>query len=345
MREPLQFGNGYSFFIYRSNDVKIPLTRRQSAWVKSPSETKRSAFSNSHSLFNKKDFRNWLVGFTDGDGTFYFAQTSNGSWTFSFQISQSSYNLRVLYFIKSQLKIGRVTVDNKNEIAHYRVRNQTHLLQYILPIFEEHSLLTRKYWKYKCFKAALRINCYSTLSKEKKDQVIRKMLSKAKNIPKNYQSPVWELCQTSTEWKNKVSSIVTKSWIVGFTEAEGSFYITKKDSTRFAHGFEITQLYDRIVLEAIALIFALKVTKKRTCFTLVTTNSSCISSIVEYFFKTMKGMKAVEYRIWSRSFFKYQNKKKSLTKNERYVYLLKIQKKMRNLRTIRLDKNFGIKNE
>ena len=344
MRESPQFGNSYSFFNYNyfTNDVKILLTRGQSAWVKSPSETKRSAFSSSHSFNKKTDFCNWLVGFTDSDGTFYFSQTQKGYWTFSFQISQSSYNLRALYFIKSQLKVGKITVDAVNNQAYYRVRDQKDLLKHIIPLFDKHFLLTRKYFQYECFKKALILNVDSTLSQRKKNELINEIRNKLKNIPTNYQSPAWGKLLKS---KNNLLVIMTKSWLVGFVEAEGSFYITKKDSTRLAHYFEITQLRDKIVLEAIASVFALKVIKKKTHFTVVTARSSIISNIAKYFFKTMKGMKAVEYRIWSRSFFKYQNKKKSLTKNERYVYLLKIQKKMRNLRTIRLDKNFGIKNE
>jgi hypothetical protein len=81
MREPLRFGNGYSFFnsnYFAVNDVKIPLTRRQPAWVKSLSETKRSTFSNGHSFFDKPDFCNWFVGFTDGNGSFTFSKTLTG---------------------------------------------------------------------------------------------------------------------------------------------------------------------------------------------------------------------------------------------------------------------------
>jgi hypothetical protein len=50
----------------------------------------------------------------------------------------------------------------------------------------------------------------------------------------------------------------------------------------------------------------------------------------------MKGMKSLEFRIWSRSF----NKKKTGT--VRFKYLTKIRDQMRNIRSIRLDKNFKI---
>ena len=114
---------------------------------------------------------------------------------------------------------------------------------------------------------------------------------------------------------------------------EGSFYLVKKGPTRLTHAFEITQKLDRIVLEAIALILGIKVTVKKTYFTVVTTNSEAIRRIINYYFNTMKGMKALEYRIWARSF----------TKATDFDSKVKIRDLMRNIRSIRLDKNFKMK--
>lgn len=44
---------------------------------KNPSETQRNAFS-SGMVNNSTNFKEWLVGITDGDGTFYFAKTKKG---------------------------------------------------------------------------------------------------------------------------------------------------------------------------------------------------------------------------------------------------------------------------
>lgn len=318
----------------RLNDVKMSLTRGQSAWVKSPSETKRSAFSSGNVSSNSTSFYNWLVGFTDGDGTFYFAQTRKNVWSFSFQIGQSSYNLRVLYFIKSELTVGHINVDEKNEMAVYRIRNKSHLVDQIIPIFDKHPLLTSKHFKYECFKEALLIYQNSELSLEEKDSLISTIKTKSMSIPESYKSPVWKSLKYPFNIKDKkdLLKIMNKSWIVGFTEAEGSFYIVKKGPNRLVHAFEITQKLDLIVLEVIALVFSLKVKKKKTHFTVVTTNSKAIKIIADYFFKNMKGMKALEYRIWARSFNK---------KRKDFESLLKIRNKMRNIRSIRFDKNFN----
>ena len=47
------------------------------SFSKNPSETQRNAFS-SEMINNSTNFKEWLVGITDGDGTFYFAKTKKG---------------------------------------------------------------------------------------------------------------------------------------------------------------------------------------------------------------------------------------------------------------------------
>jgi LAGLIDADG endonuclease len=63
------------------------------------------------------------------------------------------------------------------------------------------------------------------------------------------------------------------------------------------HGFEITQKLDVLVLKSIASILGISVMKKKLYHTVVTTNSRAISNIINYYKNSMKGMKALEYRI------------------------------------------------
>lgn len=122
-----------------------------------------------------------------------------------------------------------------------------------------------------------------------------------------------------------------KYWLVGFTEAEGSFYLVSKTSTRIVHAFEITQKLDIIVLEAISRILGISVSKKKTYNSIVTTNSRAISNIIDYYSNTMKGIKSVEFRIWARSYAKYKGQ---------YVELHRIRENVRAFREIRLNKDF-----
>ena len=90
---------------------------------------------------------------------------------------------------------------------------------------------------------------------------------------------------------------MSKHWVVGFTEAKGSFYLTKKDSSRISHSFEITQKNDKIVLKGISLLLDMKVMSKSTYFTCITTTQASVNKVIHYFFCTIKGMKSLEYRI------------------------------------------------
>ena len=134
---------------------RLPLTFRQaptSKELKTPSETKRSAFC-SGKIKNCTNFQEWLVGITDGDGTFYFNRNKKGVWGFTFKIGQSNYNLRLLYYIKSMLGVGSVSVPNsKDNVAEYRVRDIQLIIQHILPIFDNYPLLTSKHFNYSIFR-------------------------------------------------------------------------------------------------------------------------------------------------------------------------------------------------
>jgi LAGLIDADG endonuclease len=200
----------------------------------------------------------------------------------------------------------------------------------------------------------------STLSKEEKDKHISHL--KSQTMPLNYISPAWGVientvglpsskfhCQSKLEARKggdgcsssskqpivkDVMKVISKSWLVGFTEAEGSFYLVVKGTERLVHAFELTQKLDRIVLEGIAKILHMNVTDKKTYSTVVTCNKTTIIHIIDYYRDTMKGMKSLEYRIWSRSFSK---------KKQDYATLFKTRELMRSIRSIRLDKKFKFK--
>ena len=59
---------------------------------------------NKTSIFENQDlFYQWLVGFTDGDGSFSIIR-QNSTWNLTYILGQSTYNLRILHYIKKRLK-------------------------------------------------------------------------------------------------------------------------------------------------------------------------------------------------------------------------------------------------
>lgn len=308
----------------------------QSAWYSSTisSETTRNAFYSifrpEGHKFNHKDidkFHKWLCGVVDGDGTFYFNKTRNNYWTFYFKVGQSNYNLRLLYFIKKILNYGEVSVPkDKFNGAEFRIRDQKILLQVIIPIFDKYPLLTNKQFNYEIFREALLINTNKQLSISDKNIKLLKLKCIVK--PDNYISKSFMPWGPETI-KNltviEVISIVSKEWLIGFTEAEGSFYLTKKGDDRIVHIFEITQKLDKTVLYCIAKILDMKVIEKKTYFSVYTSNQVSVKKVIDYFKNEIKGIKSVEYRIWSRSY----------NKNYNFIELNEIRNKIRNIRSIR----------
>lgn len=168
----------------------------------------------------------------------------------------------------------------------------------IFPIFDKYSLLTTKQFNYNKFKEAHAILSNPSLSKLEKDNLIFKIREIKPSV--DYISPVWSLIENKISNFESATKIMNKAWLIGFTEAEGSFYLVCKSTNRLVHAFEITQKLDKIVLIAIKHILGIKTKIKKTklgTYTIVTTNSRAIENIIKYYKNTMKGMKSKEYRI------------------------------------------------
>ena len=317
---------------YAWEQTKLMLSSHQRLNVEGPNINNEihdhSKSINKSKYYEDKDnFHQWLVGFTDGDGSFSIIRVAEGKWTLFFIIGQSSYNLRALYFIKKQLGVGSVHVE-ANSKADFRIRDRKVIGSVILPIFDKYPLLTSKHYDYLKFKKAYKILTDPNLSTKEKDSLLLEL--KSKKVPTDYISPAWEKLNYKVNDTHDAKLVMSKYWLVGLTEAEGSFYLVSKEPTRIVHAFEITQKLDIIVLKAIAHILGISTSEKKTYNTVVTTNSRSIANIIEYYSNTMKGMKAVEFKIWARSFVKHRGKFKELHK---------IRENIRVIRKIRLNKD------
>ena len=294
--------------------VKTCILRRQCAWV-----VKRYFFTthqrlNEEHLKDKKKiwFKQWLVGFTDGDGNFYITHQGN-KWGLSYKLSQSRYNLRVLYYIKSQLGVGSVTKDNTK--GQFFIRDRKVIEEIILPVFDNYPLLTSKFFDYLRFKKALTVLNDLDLTKEEKN--VKLLNLKNLKLPHEYISPAWNNVSLSLKNLDLVKTVMSKAWLVGFIEAEGSFYLTNKDSNRIVHGFGLTQKLDKVVLQAIGLILHIsnpvRYKEIYNNYILDTTNSRAVENIIVYFKDTMKGIKSLEYKIWARSYNRNKGDYKKLS--------------------------------
>jgi hypothetical protein len=290
--------------------VKMFISRGQYAWVTKKTTASKQRYFITHQRLNKQYlvknnkawFEQWLVGITDGEGTFGFYY-QNSKWILVYKIALSRYNLRTLHYIKTNLGIGTITKDNsKGQIL---IRDRKKLESVIFPIFDKYPLLTSKYFNYIKLKKAFNILNDTSLNKVEKDKLLFAL--KEETLPEGYISPAWNNITLPLK-HNEIINLITKPWLSGFVEGEGSFYLVSKDSARIVHGFCITQKLDSIVLEGIRTILhistAIRFKTKHNYYILDTTNSRAIENIINYFKGNLIGMKNPEYKIWARSYVK-----------------------------------------
>ena len=306
--------------------VRMLITWGQYAWVAKKNYVIHQRLNKEYLVKNtKKWFEQWLVGITDGEGTFGFYK-QNDKWILTYKITLSIHNIRTLYYIKTNLGVG--TVIKEGTKAQIYVRNRQNIENVIFPIFDKYPLLTSKFFNYMKLKQAFDVLSNSNLDILEKDKFLSEL--EKKTNPEIFESPVWTNVNLSNY--NEILNIVSKPWLSGFIEGEASFYIVRKDTSRIVHGFGISQKLDRIVLESIKKLFhiptAIIFRKQHNFYILYTTNSRAIENIIEYFKDNLIGMKSIEYKIWARSFIKYKenyNKlheiRESFSKFKKLVYI------------------------
>ena len=243
-------------------------------------------------------FLKWLVGVTDGDGTFSINE-QNGKYILQFSVAQSERNEQMLYSIKEMLGVGSVVSAGKN-MKVYRVRDRKILRSHILPIFEEYKLVTAKYFDFEKVKSAIEILEDPESSIEEKYRKVAGI--KERKALESYMSPVWSIKNFGLD----------DDWLTGFCEAEGSWYLVSKEPGRIVPAFGITQKKDKHVLEAIRKKFEVtskvKLNRKQGCWMLDTTNRRAIENIRMFFIGRLRSVKSLEFELWCEGIYYYDKK-------------------------------------
>ena len=139
-------------------------------------------------------------------------------------------------------------------------------------------------------------------------------------IPLNYISDSWGTTNISNiNSVNDINLIMSKSWLTGFIEAEGSFFYVKKDTNRIVHSFGLTQKLDPIVLISIKYYLHINSNVKfngsaiNNYYILETSNSRNIEYIrLSHFFSDKNdnskflGVKSFEFKVWKRTYRKFK---------------------------------------
>lgn len=263
-------------------------------------------------------FKNWLAGFTDGDGSFsvLFNKKKN-IWNLTYKLSQSTYNIKLIYYIKKLLQVGHVTIEKKRQIVNYRIRDKKQIKEILIPLFDQSPLLTSKFADYLIFKEACIILTNTGISKDEKNTLIyqlKRKLNEYKYYLK-YTNGLDSLYQGLSN--NNILINMSDEWLVGFWEAEGSFYITKAGENYYRHTISITQKLDKKILDTIRdklkIKSKVKYKPKHDYYYLTTSHSRSLENVKTFFYKKLKGRKSLEFSIWSRT-LKYRKNSEKLQK-------------------------------
>lgn len=253
-----------------------------------------------NNLNQDEKFKIWLVGFTDGDGCFSVVKSGN-TYRLQYSLSQSAYNLRILYYIKRNLGYGGVSKSLKQSWGNFRITNRKVLNQVVFPIFDKYPLLTSKYFNYIRFKKAYYILENNNLTTVMKNKMIEELLSD--KLPTDYVSPAISHLSEDSSYE-EIAHVISIYWLAGFTEAEGSFGVFP-DRGRFNIEYTLVQKLDQKLLLLIKRILHIpsniNYNSLNNVYVLTTKNSKVISRIIDMFGGKFKGMKSLEFKLWSRA--------------------------------------------
>ena len=208
----------FKFFTLTNNDPHAQLVEVKNSVIGITDIQKASQ------RLNTKDIQ-WLIGFTDGDGclTMYKEKKYLNNWRHEYSIALNIKDIRLLYKIKKILGCG--VIRKYNNVAIFNVKKIKHLIYIIIPIFDKYPLLTdKKRLTYLNFRNNLLQKALLSKRNITYDDIIfiKQLLD---NVPNNlYNISIEDLFKY-------IDNHFFNNWLVGFTEAEGSFYFIKNNNS------------------------------------------------------------------------------------------------------------------
>jgi hypothetical protein len=104
----------------------------------------------------------WIVGFVDGEGCFHVGINEHADMSAGYQVLpeftvvQHERDAQALHALKAYFGCGVVRRNHGDRLA-YRVRSKEHLLERIIPFFEQHELKTKKRVDFQKFRKIVRM--------------------------------------------------------------------------------------------------------------------------------------------------------------------------------------------
>lgn len=284
-------------------------------------------------------FLQWFVGFTDSEGTFIIQTKNNSEVNFCFKFTLHVDDSAVLFLIKDILGIGVVTI--KGNTCTFAVHSFQLIVEVLLPIFDKYPLITHKQLDYREWRIAVLLKNSEKNASNKKISITAETFIKIVKIKESINSN-----RTKFDGYKLSYSMISKYWLLGFVEGDGSFHFTNNRAI-----FSITQK-DRQVLDAISIylkniprapiINGLYVSphpnsiiggkNNNTAYQLTISDTDVLFQFIFPFFNnlTFLSRKGVDFKIWSVGLFLIINGYSKIPKGK--AILLKLSNNMNSKR-------------
>ena len=243
-------------------------------------------------------FISFLVGLIDGDGYIQITKTTKGFITIKLLIGLGLNDLSTLEHIHSVLKLGKITIYPDNKNPHCKlIINKTDLQEVVFPLLIHHNIFFLTNTRRDQFDLAIHI--------------FKNNLKVYKDIPNiNNISSIFKLPDTASDYLNLK---FFRNWVVGFTNAEGSFLIKANNDGCF----QLKQRTHVQLFEAFKLLFNTNRNvgiEKNRFIQFSVTSKKDIQKVIDFFsfsgLYPLIGYKNIQYFKWLtdlQSSFRYRN--------------------------------------
>ena len=184
-----------------------------------PSRKFYSTTSLNRDLLSDEDFYEWLRGLIDGEGCFYIKKNSareNSPFTFFFLINLHIDDKAALDYVQTRLNIGKVGVIKDGNMSSLSVVKKEEI-KVLIDILSKIPLNTTKRLNFEDWKQAYELYFGVDNISDRGETILEKIdkIKKGMNTKRHYETP-------------KFDFHITKYWLLGFIEGEGSFSISKE---------------------------------------------------------------------------------------------------------------------
>jgi LAGLIDADG endonuclease len=231
-------------------------------------------------------FLAFLAGLIDGNGYIQITRTTKGFITIKLVIGIHLDDISTLEYILSVLKIGKITIyrDHKSPICKLII-NRTDLQEVLFPLFLHHGLFFLTETRRTQFDLAFFI--------------FKNDIKRYDHITSKIEIPtLFELPKTASAYLNLA---FFKNWVVGFTLAEGSFFVKINNDGCF----QLKQRVHVLLFEAFKLLFNTKrkICTEKSLFSQFSVSSKTdIQTVINFFsfsgLHPLIGLKGIQYLKW-----------------------------------------------